>query len=413
MKAFERLLSYVRIHTSSSESEAASGQTPSTGRQFNLSRLLESELNSLGFSNVFVDDHAYVYGHLPATQGFEDLPRIGLIAHLDTIPDEDFSGKDVNPQIYENYDGRDIMLGESAGLSSGRVLSTAQFPDLKERIGHTLITTDGLTVLGADDKAGIAEILTACEELLTSGLPHGAISVCFTPDEEIGHGAALLDLERFGADYAFTVDGGASNVINCETFCAASAELKIDGVNVHPGDAKGKMRNACLLGLRFHEMLPQAESPAETEGYEGFYHLMSFTGSVEQATLRYILRDHDAQKLEYKKATMRHAVRSLNERIGAEALHLEIRDQYRNMAEVLASRPEILLKAEQAIRDAGLTPERVPVRGGTDGAQLSFRGLPCPNLGTGGAGFHGPYEHISVESMDRVVRVLVNLLKAE
>ncbi len=404
MKAYERLLQYVRIHTSSAEGKDC---TPSTPWQFDLSRALEAEMNALGFADVYVDEeHAYVYGHLPASAGCESLPCIALIAHLDTIPDADFSGLNVRPQLVPDYDGGDLPLG-----GSGRVLSPSVFPDLKKRIGHTLITTDGTTVLGADDKAGIAEILTACEELLQRGIPHGPVAVCFPPDEEIGHGAALLDLWRLGADFAYTVDGSDPSEYNAETFNAAAAAVTVRGVNVHPGEAKARMRNASLIAMEFHALLPAAEQPACTEGYEGFFHLTGMTGSVEQATLSYIIRDHDAARFAAREETLRHAAKVLNEKYGAGTLTLELREQYRNMAEVLQSRPEITERAEKAIRAAGLEPVRVPIRGGTDGSQLSFRGLPCPNLGTGGAGFHGPYEHISVEAMDRMVTILINLLR--
>ena len=404
MKAYERLIRYAQVHTSSDENGAG---TPSTPWQFDLSRMLEQELTALGFSEVYVDEHAYVYGALPATAGMETKPCIALIAHIDTIPDADFSGIDVKPQVVENYDGGELPLGES-----GRVLSPAQFPALKDCIGHTLITTDGTTVLGADDKAGIAEILTACEEILRENRPHGRIAVCFTPDEEIGHGAELLDLDRLGADFAYTVDGGAPEEINFETFNAAGAAVQITGVNVHPGDAKGKMRNAALLAMEYHALLPAAEQPSFTEGYEGFFHLTEIRADVESATLQYIVRDHDAQRFAARKATMEQAAKHLNERYGAGTVVLTLRDQYRNMAEVLRQHPEVITRAEDAIRAAGLTPRHCPIRGGTDGAQLSFRGLPCPNLGTAGGGCHGPYEHISVQNMDTVVTVLKALLTA-
>ncbi|MCR5087916.1 MAG: peptidase T [Oscillospiraceae bacterium] len=406
MKAYERLLQYARIHTSSAEGKDC---TPSTPWQFDLSRVLETEMKTLGFADVCVDEeHAYVYGRLPASAGCESLPCIALIAHLDTVPDADFSGLNVRPQLVPDYDGGDLPLGDS-----GRVLSPSVFPDLKKRIGHTLITTDGTTVLGADDKAGIAEILTACEELLRGGIPHGPVAVCFPPDEEIGHGAALLDLQRLGADFAYTVDGADPAEYNAETFNAAAASVLVRGVNVHPGDAKNKMRNASLIAMEFHALLPAAEQPACTEGYEGFFHLTGMTGSVEQASLSYIVRDHDAAKFAAREETLRHAAKYINEKYGDGTLTLELREQYRNMAEVLQSRPEITERAEKAIRAAGLEPVRVPIRGGTDGSQLSFRGLPCPNLGTGGAGFHGPYEHISVEAMDRMVTILIHLLRCD
>lgn len=404
MRAYERLIRYARVHTSSDEDGST---VPSTERQFDLSRLLEAELNELGFSDVFVDAHAYVYGRLPATTGMEDRPCVALIAHLDTIPDADFSGLNVQPQLVEDYDGGDLPLG-----TSGRVLSPAQFPELKDCVGYTLITTDGTTVLGADDKAGIAEILTACETIQQENLPHGPIAVCFTPDEEIGHGAELLDLERLCADFAYTVDGGAPEEINYETFNAAGATVSVTGVNVHPGDAKGKMRNAAHVAMEFDALLPAAERPERTHDYEGFFHLTEMNASVERATLHYIVRDHDAARFAARKATMEQAAKLLNETYGEGVVTLTLQEQYHNMAEVLCAHPEVLKRAENAIRATGLTPRFVPIRGGTDGSQLSFRGLPCPNLGTGGAACHGPYEHISVQNMDVMVDVLIHLLTA-
>ena len=402
MRAYERLLQYAAVHTSSREGSA---ETPSTPGQKDFAAMLEAEMRALGLADVMTDVHGYVYGKLPAMAGMEQEPVIALIAHLDTIPDEDFPGSGVRPQIIRGYDGGPVRLGDS-----GRVLTPELFPDLTACIGHTLITTDGTTVLGADDKAGIAEILTACEELMRENIPHGAVSLCFTPDEEIGHGAALLDLQRLGAAFGFTVDGGAVSELNAETFHAAEAKVCFHGVNVHPGDAKNRMRNASLLAMDFHAMLPAAEQPSLTEGREGFYHLLRMQGSVEDAELEYIIRDHDWSAFAARKKTMEHAAKVLKERCGDGAVSLEIRDQYRNMKDVLERMPEILERAEQAIRSAGLTPELVPVRGGTDGSQLSFRGLPCPNLGTGGAGFHGPYEHITAENMDTAVSVLKHLL---
>ena len=285
MRAYERFIQYVQVHTASSEDTA---QTPTTQRQFDLSRMLEKEMESMGMQGVFVDEHAYTYGFLPATEGYEDKPCIGLIAHLDTIPD--FSGENVKPTlVIENYDGGEVALG-----TSGRVLRPEQFPHLKKLIGHTLITTDGTTVLGADDKAGIAEIMTACERVIREKLPHGRIAVCFTPDEEVGHGAALLDLERFGADFAYTVDGGETNEVNCETFNAAGASFEVKGFNIHPGSAKDQMINAALVAMEINALLPAAERPEHTEDHEGFFHLTEMSGTVEKAELHYIIRDHDA-----------------------------------------------------------------------------------------------------------------------
>ena len=396
MTALERFLIYVKIHTASSERD---DRTPTEEREFDLSRVLEKEMRDLGMERVFVDGHAYVYGFLPATPGCEDRPCVGFIAHLDTIPD--FSGENVRPQLVENYDGGPVALG-----TSGRVLTEEVNPHLGKLKGHTLVTTDGTTVLGADDKAGIAAIMTACERILAEGRPHGAIAVCFTPDEEVGHGAALLDLERFGADFAYTVDGGELNEINFETFNAASAKWEIAGFNIHPGSAKDKMINASLVAMEINAMLPAGAVPERTENYEGFFHLTDMSGTVEKAELHYILRDHDANGLAEKEKLMRLIEKQINEKYGPGTAKLTLREQYRNMAEKLASRMEIVELAEAAVRSLGLEPVRVPIRGGTDGSQLSFRGLPCPNIGTGGYACHGPYEHTSAENLDAAARLV-------
>ncbi len=403
MELKERFLRYVMIHSSSAEDSAS---TPSTPWQFDLSRLLEQEMHMVGMDRVLVDEHAYVYGELPATPGCEKKETLVFIAHLDTIPD--FPGKNVRPQVFENYDGDDILLGDS-----GRVLSMKDFPHLEKLKGQTLITTDGTTVLGADDKAGIAEIMQACEEIMNEHQPHGRICICFTPDEEIGHGAAYLDLDRLGAACGFTVDGSAPGELSYETFNAASAKVEVNGFNIHPGSAKGKMINANLVAMEINSRLPSDEIPAKTEGREGFYHLMETQATVEKATLSYILRDHSAEKLEARKEALRESVRAANEEYGPGTAELTIHDQYRNMAEIVLQHPEILKRAEQAIRAEGLTPVCEPVRGGTDGAQLTFRGLVCPNLGTGGHAFHGPYEHITTESMETCKNVIKRIIFAE
>ena len=400
MTALERFIQYVKIHTASAEDV---GETPTTERQFDLSRLLEREMRELGMEEVFVDEHAYVYGALPATPGCEDRAAIGFIAHLDTIPD--FSGENVRPQIIENYDGGDVVLGES-----GRVLSVESFPHLPSLRGRTLITTDGTTVLGADDKAGVAAIMTACETLLREKRPHGRVCVCFTPDEEVGHGAALLDLARFGADFAYTVDGGELEQINYETFNAAAAKWEIEGFNIHPGGAKNHMINASLVAMEINAMLPAGEVPAHTEKYEGFFHLTDMSGTVERAALHYIIRDHDAAHFAARKETMRHIEALINEKYGAGTAKLTITEQYRNMAEIVTRHPEITRLAEAAIRRVGLEPQAAPIRGGTDGAQLSFRGLPCPNLGTGGYACHGPYEHATAEGLETAAQIVLNII---
>lgn len=403
MKASERLLKYAVIYTGSDEDHAE--QTPSTPEQMTLAQVLAKDMRDIGLTDVSVDAHAYVYGFLPATAGREQSPPIGFIAHIDIV--NEFGTSEIHPQIVKEYDGGEIALG-----TSGRTLDTVQFPDLKQAIGKTVITTDGTTVLGADDKAGVAEILTMCERLVQDNLPHGKIRVCFTPDEEIGHGAALLDLEKFGASYAYTVDGGAPNEVEWETFYAAAADWSIAGVSVHPGDAKDKMVNAALVAMEINGMLPPDEIPAKTQGREGFFHLCDMSGDVSAAKLSYIIRDHDAEKFSQRKQTMREIERKINETYGAGTAALTLREQYRNMAEILQHHPDVVEQAKRAIRAVGLTPVSNPVRGGTDGAQLSFRGLPCPNLGTGAYALHGPYEHAIAEQMDVMTEILLHIAQA-
>lgn len=403
MKASERLLKYAVIYTGSDEDHAE--QTPSTPEQMTLAQVLAKDMRDIGLTDVSVDAHAYVYGFLPATAGREQSPPIGFIAHIDIV--NEFGTSEIHPQIVKEYDGGEIALG-----TSGRTLDTVQFPDLKQAIGKTVITTDGTTVLGADDKAGVAEILTMCERLVQDNLPHGKICVCFTPDEEIGHGAALLDLEKFGASYAYTVDGGAPNEVEWETFYAAAADWSIAGVSVHPGDAKDKMVNAALVAMEINGMLPPDEIPAKTQGREGFFHLCDMSGDVSAAKLSYIIRDHDAEKFSQRKQTMREIERKINETYGAGTAALTLREQYRNMAEILQHHPDVVEQAKRAIRAVGLTPVSNPVRGGTDGAQLSFRGLPCPNLGTGAYALHGPYEHAIAEQMDVMTEILLHIAQA-
>lgn len=403
MKASERLLKYAVIYTGSDEDHAE--QTPSTPEQMTLAQVLAEDMRDIGLTDVSVDAHAYVYGFLPATAGREQCPPIGFIAHIDIV--NEFGTSEIHPQIVKEYDGGEIALG-----TSGHTLDTVQFPDLKQAIGKTVITTDGTTVLGADDKAGVAEILTMCERLVQDNLPHGKICVCFTPDEEIGHGAALLDLEKFGASYAYTVDGGAPSEVEWETFYAAAADWSIAGVSVHPGDAKDKMVNAALVAMEINGMLPPDEIPAKTQGREGFFHLCDMSGDVSAAKLSYIIRDHDAEKFSQRKQTMREIERKINETYGAGTAALTLREQYRNMAEILQHHPDVVEQAKRAIRAVGLTPVSNPVRGGTDGAQLSFRGLPCPNLGTGAYALHGPYEHAIAEQMDVMTEILLHIAQA-
>ena len=402
MRAYERLLGYVKVNTASGESGA--GTSPSTQRQFDLARLLADELRALGVADAELTGSCYVYGHLEATPGCEGAPCLGLIAHMDTAPD--FSGENVLPRVIENYDGGEVELG------AGRTLSAKDFPHLPSLKGRTLITTSGDTLLGADDKAGIAEIITLIEQLQTERLPHGRIAVCFTPYEEIGYGTAELDLDRLGADYAYTIDGGPEGEIVYENFNALAATVQITGVNVHPGSAKNIMVNAAQVATEFNACLPCCETPRYTEGYEGFCHLTSIEGTVERAELRYILRDHDAKKLEQRRETMQHVGKILNERYGAGTVSISFREQYRNMVEkIVPEHMHLVDSAIRAIEDSGLEPLRQPIRGGTDGALLSWEGLPCPNLGTGGYAYHGPYEHITAEGMDKCVEIMRRIVE--
>lgn len=399
MRAYERLLKYVKYDTKSCET---SGTHPSTAEQFELAEALAAEMRELGCVGVHVTDKCYTYGYLPATKGYEGAARLGFIAHVDTSPD--FSGKNVNPIITENYDGGALTLGDS-----GRVLSPEMFPHLKNLAGRTLITTDGTTLLGADDKAGVAEIMTLIEQLVTSGAPHGELHFAFTPDEEIGEGADYFDVEGFGCDFAYTVDGGAEGSLEYENFNAASAKFEVHGINVHPGSAKDTMRNAALVAMEINSMLPTADVPAKTSGYEGFYHLTDMSGDVESATLAYIVRDHDAAMFDARLYTLRHIEKAINEKYGEGTATLTLREQYRNMKEKIAPAMHLVENAKAAAESLGLTPHVEPIRGGTDGARLSYMGLPCPNLGTGGYAFHGPFEHITVEGMDLAVAMLAKL----
>ena len=401
MRAYERLLRYAVVNTTSYDDREG---TPTGEGQFVLARLLAVEMETLGLEDVFIDEHAYTYGFLPATPGYEHCPAIGFISHLDTV--DDCGGTDTHPQVIRSYDGGVIRLGRS-----GRVLDPEVFPHLKDCIGKTILTTDGTSVLGADDKAGISEIMTMCERLINERIPHGKISVCFTPDEEIGQGADLLDLEKFGADLAYTVDGSIPAEIDYENFNAAMARLTVRGVPVHPGTAKGRMINAMRVIMEANAMLPEGEVPEKTDGREGFYHLTGSRGNVTEAVAEYILRDHDADKFREKKEKMLEITEALNRKYGEGTVTCKIKDQYRNMAEVIAEHPVVVEAALRAIRAAGLEPFSELVRGGTDGARLSFRGLPCPNLGTGGYAYHGFYEHAVAEEMDTCVEILLQVVK--
>lgn len=403
MNVEERFLRYAACWTASEEHEEESAPIPSTKCQFDLGQMLEKELSALGLEKVVLTDHCYVYGLLPATPGYEEKPAVGFIAHMDTSPD--YSGKDVKPQIIPSYDGGNILL-----KGSGESIRVSDFPHLKDLTGRTLITADGTTLLGADDKAGIAEILTAVEELMASGQPHGDIWIGFTPDEEVGRGAELFDLDYFKADFAYTLDGSYEGEVAFENFNAASARFSIRGKGVHPGEAKDVMVNAVLIACEIQSMLPADEIPARTEGREGFYHLMDLKGDVTSAFSSYIVRDHDKGRFEARKARLREIESQLNQTYGDGTVTLTLTDSYFNMKEIIDAHPDVVELARRAITAAGLTPVSFPVRGGTDGATLTFRGLPCPNLGTGGHAFHGPFEHVSVEGMETAVRIIKNII---
>ena len=399
MRAYERFLRYAQVYTTS---DPDSTSHPSTARQLDLAKILHKELLDLGLTDARVDEHGYVYATLPATSGYEKTPGLGFVAHMDTAPDA--SGEHVHPQLHENYDGGDVTLP-----ATGDVMHVSEFPFLASMKGQTLITADGTTLLGADDKAGVAEIMTMLERLQADGRPHGKICVAFTPDEEVGQGADFFDVEGFGAAWAYTVDGDDVGEINYENFNAAGAVVTVHGFSVHPGSAKNTMRNAQNIAIEYHTALPVFSRPEHTEGYEGFFHLCSMVGDVTEAKLGYIVRDHDAARCEARKAQMQHIADCLNEKYGAGTVELELSDSYRNMVEQVKPHFHLVENARKAIRASGLEPIETPIRGGTDGATLSYKGLPCPNLGTGGFNFHGLFECITVEKMDQAVEVLLNL----
>ena len=402
MTLLERFLQYVTIYTDSDPANEA--VTPSSQRQFDLARVLESQLREMGASEVTLDEHCYVYATIPATPGLEGAPRLAFLSHMDTAPD--FSGKDVKPQVIENYDGGDVVLG-----SSGRVLTVSEFPHLPSLKGRTLITSDGTTLLGADDKAGVAELMTLADILLSSDIPHGQVTLCFTPDEEIGNGVKCINMERLHSDYGYTLDGGPETEVVYENFNAAAADIRIKGRSIHPGEAKGLMVNAALVAFELNGMLPAGQTPSQTEEYEGFYHLGHIEGHTEEATMSYILRDHDKHFLEAKKQTLLHAAKVLNEKYGEGTVTVEIQDQYRNMAEMILPCMHLVENATSVIEGLGIRPNVSPSRGGTDGAALSFMGLPCPNLGTGGHAFHGPFEHVTLEGMENCVKIALGLVQ--
>lgn len=401
MNASDRLLKYVKWETTSDEN-APESRCPSTPGQTAFAQSLAEEMRGLGLSDAHVDENGYVYASLPA-KDTEGAPVLGFISHMDTSSSA--KGGNIRPRIVKNYDGGDIPLNPAAGV----IMRAAEFESLQNYVGQDLIVTDGTTLLGADDKAGIAEILTAVERMLQSGTPHGALRIAFTPDEEIGRGADRFDVKGFGADYAYTVDGGALGEIEYENFNAASADVTIHGVNIHPGSAKNKMRSAALMAMEFDRMLPAHELPSCTEGYEGFHHLTNIQGCEELATLHYIIRDHDRAKFEQKKSRFEAVAGYLNSIWGAGTVELRLRDSYYNMKEKIKPYMFLIDRAKEAMTAAGAAPRIQPIRGGTDGARLSYMGLPCPNLSTGGENFHGRFEYIPIQSMDKMVDTLIHL----
>lgn len=401
-KTIENFLRYVKVDTQSDES---SDTTPSTMKQHDLARLLVKELEQMGAEEIAYDEkHCYVYASIPASEGYEQAKVLGFIAHMDTSPA--MTDTDVKPRIVEQYDGGDIVLNESENI----VMRVKDFPELEKYVGQDLIVTDGTTLLGADDKAGIAEIMAMAQHLLTHPeIRHGKLRIGFTPDEEIGNGADHFDVKCFGADYAYTVDGGALGELEYENFNAAGVKLRIYGRSVHPGSAKGKMKNAILIAQEFQGMLPVFENPMYTEKYEGFYHLDSIQGNVEEVAADYIIRDHDQKLFEQKKETFLQCAAFLNQKYGEGTVVADMKDSYYNMREILEPHMHLVENASEAMKELGIEPVISPIRGGTDGARLSFMGLPCPNLCTGGENYHGRYEYACIQSMDKTTKLLVKL----
>ena len=401
MELKERFLKYVAYDTQSDENSIT---FPSTDKQLVLLRALKEEMISLGLTEVVMDQHGYVMGTIPASEGYENAPVVGFISHVDTSPD--MSGAAVKPQFVNDYDGGDIALNPSLTMTA------KEFPELKFFVGHTLITTDGTTLLGADDKAGVAEIMTMAEYLLAHPeVKHGKVRIGFTPDEEIGRGVDYFDVEAFGAQVGYTVDGGMEGELEYENFNAASAKWEVSGRNIHPGMAKDKMVNAMQIAMELNSLLPAHQRPEHTEGYDGFYHLVGMRGEVEHAELSYIVRDHNRELFEQKKALMEQITAYVNGKYGEGTVRLTLKDQYYNMREMVEPHPEIIEKAMQAMEQAGVVPIVKPIRGGTDGSRLSYMGLPCPNLYTGGMNFHGKFEYVSLDTMYRSVQTLVNLVR--
>lgn len=403
MKAYERFIKYTTFDTTSSA--ANEDETPSSASQRVFAEYLLKELKDLGVDNSYIDDKSFVYAAIPATKGKENKPKIGFIAHLDTV--EDVSGKDIKANIVKNYDGKDIVLNKEKNI----IFSAKDFSNLNKYIGSDLIVTDGTTLLGADDKAGIAEIMTMIETIMKDKtIEHGEIKIAFTPDEEIGSGIDYFNVEDFNADFAYTIDGGELGEIEYENFNAASCNVIVNGVNVHPGYAKNKMKNAILLGVEFNNMLPQNERPEHTENYEGFYHLSSISGNEEKAKLEYIIRDHDKSKFENKKEFIKNISEFLNKKYGENTFEIKLKDSYYNMKEKILPHMHLIENAKKAFNECGIKEKEVPIRGGTDGARLSFRNLPCPNLSTGGENFHSRFEYIPVQSLEKMTEVLLKIV---
>ncbi|MCH6268678.1 peptidase T [Neobacillus citreus] len=398
----QRFTSYVKVDTQSNES---SETCPSTEGQWTLLRMLVEELNQIGMQEVTIDENGYVMATLPSNTD-KEVPTIGFLAHVDTATD--FTSKNVNPQILESYQGGEIVLNEALNV----IMSPNDFPSLKDYKGHTLITTDGTTLLGADNKAGVTEIMTAMAHLIQNpDIKHGKVRVAFTPDEEIGRGPHKFDVAAFNAKYAYTVDGGPLGELEYESFNAAGAKITIKGNNIHPGSAKDKMVNSMKIAMELHSQLPTQEAPEYTEGYEGFFHLLSFNGDVEQTKLNYIIRDHDREIFNKRKATMESIVQQLNEKYGSNTVQLEMKDQYYNMREKIEPVKQIVDIAQEAMESLDIKPLIKPIRGGTDGSQLSFMGLPTPNIFTGGENFHGKYEFISVQNMVKATETIIEVIK--
>ena len=401
MNITERFLKYVSFCTTSDEE---TNMTPSTPGQMEFAKYLAAELQEIGLQEVTLDENGYVMATLPAN--VEGKPTIGFIAHMDTAPDA--SGKNVKARIVENYDGQDIVLNAEKNI----VFEVAKYPEILDYKGQDIIVTDGTTLLGADDKAGLAEIVTACEYLIQHPeIQHGKIRVGFTPDEEIGQGADHFDVAKFGCDFAYTMDGGAIGELEYENFNAAGCKVKVHGVNVHPGYGYHKMINSMRIANHFATMLPRWETPEHTQGYEGFYHLIAMNGSVEETTLQYIIRDHDRARFESRKREIEHLARKINQEYGEGTVEVEIRDQYYNMREMVEPVMHIVTLVEEAMKEVGVTPKVQPIRGGTDGARLSFEGLPCPNIFAGGVNFHSRFEYLPIPSMQKAMEVILKIVQ--